>query len=153
MSCVQEQEQEQEQEGLCYSLYLYQLEVELREAIWPAAELNLKKKDSGDVLLVQAKVRMEVQVEVQQMPVLLVAEVVKQHTSVPILEANSCKQEQVEAHLGVEEVQDVQKHPTELSELGVESYDIQGSPKPSGCVHFVGPHSEHVLELSEVFDP
>jgi hypothetical protein len=97
---------------------------------------------------------MEVQVEVQQMPVLLVAEVAKQHTSVPNLEADFCKQEQVEAHRGVEEEgQEVQKHPAELSELGVESYDIQGSPKPSGHVRFVGPRSEHVPELSEVFDP
>ena len=103
----------------------------------PAAEPNLK----------------EVQVEVQQMPVLLVAEVVKQHTAVPNLEANSCKQEQVEARWGVEEVQEVQKHPTEPSKLGVETYDIQGSPKPSGHIHFIGPHFEHVPELLEVFDP
>ena len=118
----------------------------------PAAERNLKK-NAGNVLLVlvlvQVKVQMQVQAEVQQMPVLLVAEVVKQHTSMPNLEANSCKQEQMEAHRGVEEVR---KHPTELSELGVETYDIQGSPKPSGHVNFVGPCSEHVLDLSEVFD-
>jgi hypothetical protein len=145
----------QEQEELCYFLYLYL--VVLREVMRPAAEPNMKN-DAGNVLqvlvLVQVKVQMEVQVEVQQMPfllVLLVAEVVKQHTSVPNLEANSCKQEQVEAHRGVEE--EAQKHPTELPELGVETYDIQGSPKPSGHVHFVGPHSEHVPELSEVFDP
>ena len=62
----------------------------------PAAEPNLKK-DAGNVLQV-VKVQMQVQAEVQQMPILLVAEVVKQHTSMPNLEANSCKQEQVEAH-------------------------------------------------------
>ena len=88
------------------------------------------------------------------MPVLLVAGVVKQYTSMLNLEANSCKQEQVEAHWGVEEgVQEVEKHATELSGLGVTSYDIQGSLKPSNHVHFVRFHSEHILELSEVFDP
>ena len=60
----------------------------------------------------------------------------------------------MEAHWGVEEgIQKVQKHATELSRLGMASYDIQGSPKPSDHIHFVGPHSKHVLELSEVFDP
>ena len=53
----------------------------------------------------------------------------------------------------MEEVQEVQKHPTEPSKLGVETYDIQGSPKPSGHIHFIGPHFEHVPELLEVFDP
>ena len=41
----------QEQERLCYSLYLYQLEVELGEAMRPAAEPNLKE-DAGNALRV-----------------------------------------------------------------------------------------------------
>ena len=76
-------------------------------------------------------------------PVLLAAEVVKQHTSMPNLEANSFKQEQVKAYWGVEDgVQEVQKHATKLSRLGVTSYDIQSSPKPSDHVHFIGPDSD-----------
>ena len=74
--------------------------------MWSAAEPNLKK-GAGNVLqvlvLVQVKVQMEVQVKVQQTPILLVAEVVKQYTSMPNLEANSHKQEQVEAHCKVED--------------------------------------------------
>ena len=80
--------------------------VVLREVMQPATEPNLKK-GAGNVLqvlvLVQVKVQMEVQVKVQQTPILLVAEVVKQHTSMPNLEANSYKQEQVEAYWGVED--------------------------------------------------
>ena len=41
-----------------------------------------------------------------------------------------------------EGVQKVQKHATKLSRLGVMSYDIQGSPKPSDHVHFIGPNSD-----------
>ena len=53
----------------------------------------------------------------------------------------------------LEEVWEVQQHPIELSEHGVESCDIQGFPKPSGPVHYVVPQSEHVPESSEMFDP
>ena len=45
------------------------------------------------------------------------------------------------------------KHLIELSECDVESYDAQDFPKPSGHVHFVVLHFEHVLELLKVFDP
>ena len=47
----------------------------------------------------------------------------------------------------------MQKHLIELSEHGVESYAAQGSPKPFGHIHSIVPHSKHVQELSEVFDP
>jgi hypothetical protein len=40
-----------------------------------------------------------------------------------------------------------------LIEHYAESYDNQGFPKPSGYVHSVAPHFEHVLELSEELDP
>jgi hypothetical protein len=38
--------------------------------------------------------------------------------------------------------------PIELPELGVETYDIRGFPKPSGHVRSVVPHFEHVPEPS-----
>ena len=53
----------------------------------------------------------------------------------------------------LEEVLEERQHPTELSERGVESCDIQGFPKPSGHVHYVVLQSEHVLESPEMFDP
>jgi hypothetical protein len=97
------------------------------------------------LVLVLVKMEIQVEVEVQQRSVLGV-EVAMQHTAVVNLQANTCKQEQVE---GVEQRQEeVEEHPTEPSEHGVESYEVQGYPKPSGHVHFVVLllRFEHVLE-------
>ena len=66
-----------------------------------------------------------VQMQVQQRPVLLGVEEVKE------------QQQQQE--------QEVQKC---LIEHYVESYDNQGFPKPSGYNHSVAPHFEHVLDVT-----
>ena len=47
----------------------------------------------------------------------------------------------------------MQKQLIEVCEHCVEVYDILGYLKPSGHVHFVVLHFEHVLEWMEKFDP
>ena len=94
--------------------------------------------------------------QVQQV-VFLGIDLVKQHTAVPNMNPNCCKQEQGEAQWWgaqrQEEVWELWKHVIKPSEHGVESYDNLGFPKLSGHVQFVVPHFEHVLELLEEFDP
>ena len=70
-----------------------------------------------------------------------------QHSAVINLQANPCKQEQVE---GVGQRQEeVQEHPTDPSEHIVESYKVQGNTKPSGHIHFVVPQFEQNVKALE----
>ena len=151
----QQMAREQQEPSNCFLylyLYLYLYQAVSREAVQPAAGPNWLE-DGGNPTPVLDQTL--VQAEVQQKPVSLVVGAVKQHTALLNVLANGYKQEQVEARQArrLEEVWEVRQHPIEPSERGVESCDIQGSPKPSGPVHYVVPQSEHVPESSEMLDP
>ena len=78
-------------------LYLYLYLAPLMEVIRPPSEPDQQEDENRVLVLVQKQEQVEVQVKAQQRPVFLDIElVIKQHTAVPNVQANDCKQEEEE---------------------------------------------------------